>query len=421
MKFDIFLSLIQNPVDGVTPSEKQVYQNFFDQVFLADELGMETAWIAETHLSCQVQKKNPWAVIPHFQGEIGLNTDVLQMAHLIFHKTRQINVGSAIRNIICNGGPIAHAEAVKTFLSLHSQFHGTDRQLELGFAAGRFPFSNRAYGIEPRDSVEEAAWPALRGKIFMEATEIFLRLLKEKELSSEQVSATTLTRADFRSDEDWHKVVRAWTEKQKTANTSGSVACTEPSGAPVQSIPVKNRWPFAPVGVIPYDAPLEYLKLTIGAHWAGAQSHANQFMPVGVFNLSITPPEVIEKTHHRMAQTFHKDGGDWTRSHMPRTILVFVEDEASRSVEENRRIAREKAIKANETYWRAIQGTLDPRRIEAAVDNALVGTPEDIIEQMKKRFHPDDRLMLWFDLNCHDNQWIKKSMKTFMEKVAPNF
>ena len=85
MIFDIFLSICQNEVNGVIPSERHMFTNFFSQVKRADELGFDTAWIAETHLSCQVQKENPGVVIPHFQGEIGLNTDILQMAHLQNH------------------------------------------------------------------------------------------------------------------------------------------------------------------------------------------------------------------------------------------------------------------------------------------------------------------------------------------------
>ena len=407
MNFDIFLSICQTEVDGQKPSEKKMFANFFDQVLLADELNFKTAWVAETHLSCQVQKKNPWAVIPNFTGEIGLNTDILQMAHLIFSRTRQINIGSAIRNIICNGGPIAHAEAVKTFLSLHSQFHSDERKLELGFAAGRFPFSNIPYGMSPRSETEKAAWPALKGKIFLQATEIFLRLLQEKELNSEQLQPIKIDRSIFRSDEDWQKVTAAY------AKESGQ---TEKE---ITSITIRNFWNFADLGVIPFDAPLEYLRLTIGAHWAEAQDFANQFMPVGVFNLSITPPEVIEATHQRMKKTYHSAGGPWSRQKMPRTVLVFISDEQSLSDERNRELAKEKAVKANETYWKAIQGTLDPIKVANAVDNALVGCPADIVTQIRERFHPEDRLMLWFDLNNHDNEDVKKSMVTFMEKVAP--
>ena len=120
MRFDIFFSICQTEVDGHTPSEREMMEHFFSQVRLADELGYGTAWVAETHLSCEIQKQNPGAVIPHFKGEIGLNTDLLQVAHKVFALTKRIHIGSAIRNILCNGGPIAHAEAVKTFLTYHS-------------------------------------------------------------------------------------------------------------------------------------------------------------------------------------------------------------------------------------------------------------------------------------------------------------
>ncbi len=406
MIFDIFLSICQNEVNGVVPSERHMFENFFSQVELADELGFSTAWVAETHLSCQVQKQNPYAVIPNFKGEIGLNTDVLQLAHLVFAKTKNIKIGSAIRNILCNGGPIAHAEAVKTFLTLHSFHHSDERKLELGFAAGRFPFSNRPYGIRPRDKTELAAWPALTGRIFLQATEIFLRLLKGESLAVEDVTPIRLERKHFRSDEDWKKVVDAFSEEYG-------------AGGAIDHIPVRSFWNFEKVGVIPFDAPLNYLNLTIGAHWAEAHEVANKYMPCGVFNLSITPPEVIEATHQRMQTVYNKVGGEWHRGLMPRTVLVFVSDDPSLSVEENDAKAKEMAKKANEAYWTAIQGTIDPVKLAAAVDNALAGHPDTIASQMKERFNKNDRLMLWFDFNNHNNEEVCGAMKTFMEKVAP--
>ena len=39
MKFDIFLSICQNEVNGHIPTEKKMFENFFSQVQLADELG----------------------------------------------------------------------------------------------------------------------------------------------------------------------------------------------------------------------------------------------------------------------------------------------------------------------------------------------------------------------------------------------
>ena len=111
MELDIFFSISQTEVDGYLPSERVMFENFFEQVELADRLGFGTAWIAESHLSTEVQKTNPGAVIPHFVGEIGLNTDILQLAHRVFARTKRIGVGSAIMNILCNGGPIARGGA----------------------------------------------------------------------------------------------------------------------------------------------------------------------------------------------------------------------------------------------------------------------------------------------------------------------
>src|SRR6187431_1950706 len=200
MEFDIFFSICQTDVHGYLPSERVMFENFFEQVELADALGFGTAWIAESHLSTEVQKRNPGAVIPHFKGEIGLNTDILQLGHRIFSRTRRIGIGSAIMNILCNGGPVAAAERIATFLTLHGLDPTEQRTLTVGFASGRFPFINIPYGIVPRDKVEDAAWPVVKNKIFEEATEIFLRLLNGEILSSDRVAPRTMKRGDFRTD-----------------------------------------------------------------------------------------------------------------------------------------------------------------------------------------------------------------------------
>ena len=48
MDFDIFFSISQTPVDGQTPSEAQMFTNFFAQIEAADELGFGTGWVAAT-------------------------------------------------------------------------------------------------------------------------------------------------------------------------------------------------------------------------------------------------------------------------------------------------------------------------------------------------------------------------------------
>jgi hypothetical protein len=400
MQFDIFFSICQNSVSNFMPDELTMFRNFFDQVLLADKLGFDTAWIAETHLSSEVQKKNPNAVVPHFEGEIGLNTDIFQLAHRVFTLTENIHVGSAIRNILCNGGPIAHVEALKTFMLLHSLRDQPQRLLHLGFASGRFPYSNQPYGIFPRNPVEECAWPVLKGKVFRSATEIFLRLLKERELSQEDIEPIVLKPSHFRSSDDWKSV----------ENTHGSS---------LQELRIPHFWNFDNLGVIPFESPLDSLRLIVGSHDPELQEFANNFFPVGVFNLSITPSSQIEKTHQHMNKCFHPSGGPWKTEYMPRTVLIFLEDDPTISEKSRNKQAQEKAKETLSVYWKAMQGTIDPEKISQTVDNALVGSPHTICEQLQSRFHKDERLMLWFDLNNHDNDRVKKDMRSFMEKISP--
>jgi alkanesulfonate monooxygenase SsuD/methylene tetrahydromethanopterin reductase-like flavin-dependent oxidoreductase (luciferase family) len=392
MELDIFFSISQTEVDGYMPSERVMFGNFFEQVVLADRLGFGTAWVAESHLSTEVQKMNPGAVIPHFVGEIGLNTDILQLAHRIFAQTMRIGVGSAIMNVLCNGGPIAAAERVKTFLALHGLDPNERRLLTVGFAAGRFPFINIPYGIVPRNPVEEAAWPVVKNKIFEEATEIFLRLLKGEVLGSSMVAARSLERKDFRSDGDWQRVIEAY-------------------GQDADAIPLAPRWVFPNLKIVPQESRTDLLRLSIGSHDAATQIFANTFLPVGVFNLSITPGDEIRKTNERMATAYHADGGGWHRRLMPRTVLVFINDDPAQAAEEARA--------ALSNYWRALEGTLDEEKVRRASENALIGDASMITAQIRERFHPEDRLMLWFDFNNHDSKRVMKNMEDFMTEVAP--
>lgn len=405
LKFDIFLSICQTEVDGYLPSEKVMFQNFFDQVRLADELGFETAWVAETHLSCQVQKENPDHVIPYFKGEIGLNTDILQTAHKVFSVTKKINIGSAIRNIICNGGPLAHAEAVRSFLMLNS-FLGTEqRKLELGFAAGRFPFSNTPYGFKPRSEWEVKAWDVVKNKGFQEAVEIFLRFLRGEALASSAISSRSLKASDFRTEAQWNDVLKSYERDHGTLKNG--------------QIPIPKFWEFPKSGVIPKEVSLDQLRLTIGSHDPETQILANQYLPVGVFNLSITPEKIIEETHSRMQKHYHPEGGSWSREKMPRTVMLFINDEKHLSSKQNSEKAQKMAQSAWKSYWTAMEKTLDPKKVEDAVSNTVAGPPEEVLEKIQAKYHPEDRLMLWFDFNIHDNEKIKAMMTSFMDKVAP--
>jgi hypothetical protein len=291
---------------------------------------------------------------------------------------------------------------VAAFCALHGADPAERRGIHLGFAAGRFDFMNRAYGVLPRDRVEEAAWPVLRGKIFAEAAEIFLRLLRGDALSSDEVRETVLRPGDFRAQEDWERVRAA-----------------EGGREGEEGIPVPRRWVFEKLKVVPQDWRRELLRLVVGSHDPGVQEMVNGILPVQVFNLSITRPEVIEETHRRMERCFHAEGGPWKRSYMPRTVFVFLNEREGLSPAERRRAARAEAEAALGAYWTALEGTLDPRKVEGAADNALVGDSEEVAAQILERFHPEDRLMLWFDFFNHDCGRVVENMEAFMEKVRP--
>jgi len=231
----------------------------------------------------------------------------------------------------------------------------------------------------------------VKNKIFEEATEILLRLLKGEILNSTMIATCYLRRKDFRSDADWKRVLDA-------------------HGSPVNEIPLQPRWPFPNLKIIPQEPRLDLLRLSIGSHDPQLQIFANTISPVGVFNLSITPGDEIEQTNERMRTAYHREGGGWQRRLMPRTVLVFIND--------NPQQAKEEARDALTNYWRALEGTLDEEKVRRATNNALIGDAEAIATQMRDRFHPEDRLMLWFDFNNHDSKRVMKNMESFMSEVA---
>ena len=111
-------------------------------------------------------------------------------------------------------------------------------------------------------------------------------------------------------------------------------------------------------------------------------------MPVKVFNLSITQPEVIDATHERMARCYHPDGGTWTRPDMPRTVMVFINEQPGLTPSQQCGRARGGQGCAGRVLDGA-QGTLDPSKVERAANNAIIGNAAEIAEQIT-RFHPDD-------------------------------
>ena len=400
MEHDIFFSISQTPDhEGHIPSEQTMLKNYFQQLKLADELGFGVGWIAQAHLSTETQKSNSKPVVPHWKGEVGLCTDFPQLALESFGQTSSIEIGSAVVSILASGGPIAQAERIANTLTILGA-KGDTRKLHVGFSAGRFEFMARPYGIVPRTPTEEAAWPALRGKIFLEASEIFLRLLRGDVIHSNDIRSTVLTRDNFRSDEDWEKVQNA-------------------HGSSDDSIAIDRRYVFEDIRIVPNEFDRNQLVLVAGTHDPKAQVFVNKYLPVRVFNLSITQPEVIDATHDRMRECFHAEGGEWKRSDMPRTSFVFLNDEEGLTSDEQRLAAQHEAEMSLSAYWNALEGTIDPTKVQNAAQNALIGNVEDVAQQLVERFHPQDRVMAWFDFFNHDSDRVCRNMRAYMEKVAP--
>jgi hypothetical protein len=407
MDHDIFFSISQTPDEhGHLPDEATMLRNYFQQLTCADELGFGTGWIAQAHLSTETQKSNLKPVVPHWKGEVGLCTDFPQLALESFRRTSSIEIGSAVVSILASGGPIAQAERIANLLTLHGLDPNEQRRLHVGFSAGRFEFMARPYGIVPRNAVEEAAWPALRGQIFLEAAEIFLRLLRGDVINSDSIRPTVLTRANFRSDEDWKAVQEAAVEFEML------------NEAP-DEITVPPRYVFEDLKIVPSTFRRELLGLVAGTHDPKAQTFVNTILPVKVFNLSITSPEVIDATHQRMTEVFHPDGGAWKRSDMPRTSFVFLNAEEGLGPEEQSKAAHREAETALSAYWNALEGTIDPEKVNRAANNALIGNVDEVAAQMVERFHPDDRIMAWFDFFNHDSDRVCRNMTAYMQRVVP--
>jgi len=407
MEHDIFFSISQTPDEhGHIPDEATMMRNYFQQLTCADQLGFGTGWIAQAHLSTETQKSNLKPVVPHWKGEVGLCTDFPQLALESFRRTQHIEIGSAVISILASGGPIAQAERIANVLNLHGLDENEHRRLHVGFSAGRFEFMARPYGIVPRTSVEEAAWPALRGQIFMEAAEIFLRLLRGDVINSTMIRDTVLTRENFRSDEDWHAVQDAAVEFEALSERP-------------ETVHMPSRYVFEDLKIVPSNFRRELLGLVAGTHDPRAQTFVNTILPVKVFNLSITSPEVIDATHQRMAEVYHKDGGAWARQDMPRTSFVFLNAEEGLTPEEQSAAAKREADTALSAYWNALEGTIDPDKVTRAANNALIGNVEEVAAQMAERFHPEDRIMAWFDFFNHDSDRVCRNMTAYMEQVVP--
>lgn len=384
MIFDLFHSLSDPLVRGQSLGARRCFEQFIHQVILAERLGMNTVWCAESHFSSETQKRGSAPSIPNFEGEVGLNADSFQLFHWIASRTERIGMGTAIHNIVGgSGGPIASADRVNTLRFMSRELWPRPRELSIGVAAGRFPYQNAPFGLTPRDAREAAAWSQVQRIAFYEALEIFLRLLSGEELGSDQL-------------------VRHYLDPLQ-----GGDPATSPSDT---ARALEPRWRFEPLRLVPREGSANDVRIVLGSSDPEAFRFARRFWNVDLFNLSFTPPAKIEALHSELKR------GDpsWTRARLPRTVLVFADPV--------RAVARERASAALDAYIEAMRGTAQVPDKSVLLARALVGDASEIREQLAPGaphgFHPEDRLMTWFEFNQLSGDDIQGQMRYFFEQVV---
>ena len=391
MIFDLFHSLSDPVVSGRTLGAGRCFGQFLEQVTLAEELGMSTVWCAESHFSSETQKRGRQPSIPHFAGEVGLNADSFQLFHCIVSRTQRIGLGTAIHNIVGgSGGPIASADRVNTLRFINRELWPRPRELNIGIAAGRFPYQNSPFGITARNRAEALLWAHVQRFAFYEAVEIFLRLLSGEELASDQLTA--------------HEV--------SLAQAEAVLGAAQQAELPASSFPYRPapRWNFESLRLVPEAGSSEDLNVVLGSADPEALAVARRFWKVDLFNLSFTPPARIEAIHAQMA------AGDpsWSRRRLPRTVLVFADP--------SRATALGRADAALDAYIEAMRGTAQVPDKQVLLERALVGDASEIREQLgpggSHGFDAADRLMLWFEFNQTDGAAIQRQMKYFFEEVV---
>ncbi len=154
MRFSKFIALVcpdqKNPINK--------YEESLEQIRYADDMGFHGIWLSENHFSSKMG-------LPAFQGEIGITPNPLLFGMKIIENTRQIRVGTAVRNIVFNH-PIHVAEEALVFDMLS---HG---RLDLGVGCGYRPWEFEGFKIpieEARTRFLESLEildQAMRGELF---------------------------------------------------------------------------------------------------------------------------------------------------------------------------------------------------------------------------------------------------------------
>lgn len=155
MRFSKFIALVCP--EGKDPAMK--YAESLEQAQLADELGFYGLWLSENHFSSRTG-------LPKFQGEIGITPKPLMFGMKIVDSTRQIRVGTAVRNIVFTN-PLLVAEEALVFDLL------SKGRLDLGVGSGYRPWEFEGFKINPAEARER----------FLESLEVLDRGLRGEPFS----------------------------------------------------------------------------------------------------------------------------------------------------------------------------------------------------------------------------------------------
>ncbi len=395
MIFDLFHSISDPVVAGKSLGAARSVEQFLAQTKLAEAFGFDTVWLAESHFSSEVQKRTSVATIPEFHGEVGLNGDSFQWFHLLRSQTKKINLGTGIHNIVGgSGGPIASADRVNTLNFINSKFWEESRTLRLGIASGRFPYQNTPFGISPRTSGEEDFWLFIKRTIFLEALEIFLRLLKGETLASKDLSRHYVS---------YEEVAKRYPDKIDNWQRKYAFPWTIPP-----------RWDFEALKLVPEPLESAGLRIVLGSADPEAFELGSKYWDLDLFNLSFTPPDEINRLHAKITEMNREKGRGWSRSRLPRTVMVFIDPD--------RQKAQTLANFVLDTYIEAMRGTAAVPDKAVLLQRALIGDACEVRDQLHpdnpRKFHADDRLILWFEFNQLDGKAVENQMRYFYEQVV---
>src|SRR5581483_2887080 len=137
-----------------------------------------------------------------------------------------------------------------------------------------------------------------KGKVFDEAAEILARLLAGETLCSEDIPIRTVTRQDFRSEEEWQAALAV--ARRDGVVLAGQAAPAKPPMAPIapnpgsvsslqsvaatagdgsEQIVLPKRFVFEHLKIVPQEFRRDLLQLVVGSHDPKVHALVNRFLP----------------------------------------------------------------------------------------------------------------------------------------------